>query len=396
MKLFDYRFLVLLVLFCSGSRAQTTKISVFETQKEVIATLRKTTLREAKRVLKSNPITVTAETSERSAGGIHDFYSEGDYWWPDPENPDGPYVRRDGETNPENFTAHRLAMIRFSRLVGTLTSAFLLTENQKYSASAVKHLRAWFIDEKTKMNPSLLYAQAIKGRVTGRGIGIIDMIQLIEVAQSARVLERENAISPADLNAVKQWFSEYLTWVTTHPYGIDERDTENNHATCWVMQVAAFAKLTDNKELLAYCSNRYKTVLLPNQMASNGSFPLEMSRTKPYGYALFNLDALTTVCEILSTEDDSLWNFQTPDGKQIKTAIEFMYPFVDDKNKWELTPDVMYFDEWPVAHPFLVFGANEYQVNDWLKTWKRLEHFPETQEVVRNLPVRHPLIWLVE
>lgn len=396
MKLFEW---VLILLFVSSSAivfGQTAKISSREIQKEAATVLRKTTLKQAKKALFSEPITVTAETSERSAGGIHDFYSEGDYWWPDPENPDGPYIRRDGETNPANFTAHRLAMIRFSKLVGTLTSAFLLTKNHKYSESAVKHLRAWFITDETKMNPSLLYAQAIEGRVTGRGIGIIDMIQLIEVAQSVRILERENAISSTDLTAVKKWFSQYLTWVTTHPYGIDERDTENNHATCWVMQVAAFAKLTENKELLAYCSNRFKTVLLPNQMALDGSFPLEMSRTKPYGYALFNLDAMTTVCEILSTEDDSLWKFYTPNGKNIRNAIEFMYPFVENKDKWQLTPDVMYFENWPVAHPFLIFGANEYQVNDWLKTWKRLEHFPETQEVVRNLPVRHSLIWLLD
>lgn len=246
------------------------------------------------------------------------------------------------------------------------------------------------------MNPSLLYAQAIKGRVTGRGIGIIDMIQMIEVAQSIRVLERENVISSADLINVKQWFTDYLTWVTTHPYGIDERDSENNHATCWVMQVAAFAKLTNNTELLTYCSNRFKTVLLPNQMAADGSFPLEMSRTKPYGYALFNLDAMTTVCEILSTEEDSLWDFYTPAGKNIKTAIEFMYPYVADKSRWNLTPDVMYYENWPVAHPFLIFGAAAYEKSSWLNTWKSLEHFPETQEVIRNLPVRHPIIWLTD
>ena len=73
--------------------------------------------------IKEEPVTVTAFIAERSAGDIHDFYSEGDYWWPDTLNPDGPYVRRDGETNPDNFVAHRHAMIRFSSIVGNLTSA---------------------------------------------------------------------------------------------------------------------------------------------------------------------------------------------------------------------------------------------------------------------------------
>src|SRR5688572_4640300 len=66
------------------------------------------------RYLKEKPITITASFSARSAGGRHDFFSEGDYWWPDPANPDGPYIQRDGMTNPENFVEHRRAMMRLS------------------------------------------------------------------------------------------------------------------------------------------------------------------------------------------------------------------------------------------------------------------------------------------
>lgn len=387
-------YLIVFLMYPVVSIAQQDKFPSKQLRTEVSKILAKETLRQAQKALQSKPITVTSEIATRSAGGIHDFYSEGDYWWPDPENPEGPYIRRDGETNPENFTAHRLAMIRFSEIVGSLTSAYLLTGDSQYAEQARKHLAAWFINKETRMNPSLLYAQAIKGRVTGRGIGIIDMIQLIEVAQSVIVLERENAIPAIELQVIKVWFSDYLTWVTTHPYGIAERDTKNNHATCWVMQVASFAKLTDNQELLRLCSDIYKNILLPTQMAKDGSFPLELERTKPYGYALFNLDAMTTVCQILSTKELSLWDYTTPDGRHIRSAIEFMYPFVEDKTSWILPPDVMYFDEWPVAHPFLLFGSLHYKQKQWLKTWSRLEHFPETQEVIRNLPVRNPLIWL--
>lgn len=81
---------------------------------------------------------------------IHDFYSEGDYWWPDTLNPDGPYVRRDGETNPDNFVAHRHAMIRFSSIVGNLTSAYLLTQDKEYVDAILAHVRAWFVNESTK------------------------------------------------------------------------------------------------------------------------------------------------------------------------------------------------------------------------------------------------------
>jgi hypothetical protein len=129
-------------------------------------------------------------------------------------------------------------------------------------------------------------------------------------------------------------------------------------------------------------------------MGIEGSFPLEISRTKPYGYSLFNLDAMTMVCLILSDKDNDLWNYTTSDGKCIYKGIEFLYPYIADKNKWTYNKDVMYWNEWPVAHPFLLFGASEFNVQDWYNTWESLEHFPEVEEVVRNLPVRNPLIWL--
>jgi hypothetical protein len=159
------------------------------------------------------------------------------------------------------------------------------------------------------------------------------------------------------------------------------------------MQVAAFARFTNDQKIIEFCKNRYKTVLLPNQMETNGSFPRELRRTKPYGYSIFNLDVMATVCQILSTKEDNLWTFETADGKSIRKGIEFLYPFVADKNKWTYPKDVMYWENWPVAQPFLVFGAEAFQKKDWLDTWKQLDHDPEVEEVIRNLPVRHPLIW---
>jgi len=356
--------------------------------------LSKDILAKANEDLKSTPITVTAFHSDRSAGGRHDFFSEADYWWPDSLNPTGPYVQKDGQTNPANFSEHRLAMIRFSQLVGNLASAYLLTKDNKFAFKAIQHCKAWYVDTATKMNPSLLFAQAIKGKVTGRGIGIIDMIQMIEVAQSVMVLEKQHAIKAADLKEIKKWFQQYLQWVTTHPYGIDEREAKNNHGTCWTMQVAVFAKLVNDKSLLNYCNNRFKSLLLPSQMDPNGSFPLELKRTKPYGYSLFNLDAMYTLAHVLSTKENNLWEYKTTTGLSLKKGIEFLYPFVENKNSWTLPKDIMYWENWPVAHPFLLFGYAAYGNQDWLTTWSKLEHFPTTAEVIRNLPVRNPILWI--
>ncbi len=359
----------------------TCQNSLFQ---KVARTLSTQILLDANQAVKAETLTVTAFTCERSKGGKHDFFSEGDYWWPDSLHPNGPYIQRDGLTNPQNFTAHRKAMIRFSKSVGTLTSAFLLTKNTKYSKAAIKHLNAWFIDTATLMNPSLLYGQAITNKVSGRGIGIIDMIQMMEVAQSVAVLENYKQLNAATLSSIKKWFSNYLTWVNTHPYGIEEREAKNNHGTCWAMQVAVFAKLVGDTSLLQYCTKRYKEVLLPGQMASDGSFPLELKRTKPYGYSLFNLDAMVTLVTVLSIQQET----------SIKKAIDFMFPYIANKQSWPYQKDVMYWDEWPVAPIALLFGAQTFNNADWLNTWTRLEHFPKNEEVIRNTPIRNPLIWL--
>ncbi|UHG92866.1 alginate lyase family protein [Spirosoma oryzicola] len=360
----------------------------------VLSTLQPYNLAEARWAMQQEPVTVTTQTSARSAGNQHDFFSEGDYWWPDSANPQGPYIQRDGLTNPDNFVAHRQAMIRFSRIVGALASAYVITRDETYVRQAFRHLNAWFVNPATRMNPSLLYAQAIKGRATGRGIGIIDTIHLMEVAQGVRVMAKAKSADKRSVAAIRRWFADYLTWLTTHPYGKDEMNAKNNHGTCWVMQVAAFARLTNNDTLLAFCRNRYKTVLLPEQMAADGSFPQELRRTKPYGYSLFNLDAMTTICQILSIPSDNLWHYQTPDGRTIRRGIDYLYPFVANKPSWPLKPDVMYWENWPVAPPFLVFGFNAFGQNDWLQTWKKLDHAPHVDEVLRNLPIRNPLIWL--
>ena len=388
-----YFMVVALLISCSAQhKTNINPRPSFE--KEMIEVLRKQVLDEAELALQQQPVTVTAESSPRSAGGKHDFFSEADYFWPNPVSVDSPYINRDGLSNPENFVAHRHAMIRFSRIIGVLASAYKLTGDEKYVRHAMEHCKAWFIDEETLMNPNLLYSQAIKGRVTGRSIGIIDAIQLMEVAQGLTVMENAPAMDKVVLADVKKWFDQLLEWLTTHQYGKAEMNAANNHGTCWVMQVATFAKFTGNKQLMDFCSDRFKNILLPMQIAKDGSFPLELKRTKPYGYSIFNLDAMTTICQVLSTKENDLWNYQTVDGRSIRKGIEFLFPYVADKNKWPFKKDVMYWDDWPVAQPFLLFGGVAFNKEEWFNTWKRLDHAPKVEEVIRNLPVRNPLIWM--
>lgn len=355
---------------------------------------RRRVLPAARRYLKEKPVTITAFRCPRSAGGQHDYYSEGDYWWPDPKNPDGPYIRRDGMSNPANFDAHRHALIRLSVQEAALAAAWKLSRDRRFAEHAARHLRAWFLDPATRMNPDLRYAQAIHGITQGRGIGIIDTIHLVEVVQSIPVLIEAGVLSTSEQEGLRAWFRDYLRWMTTSKNGIDERNAKNNHGTCWVMQAAEFARFAGDDALVQFCRDRYRTVLLPHQMAADGSFPLEVRRTKPYGYSLFNLDAMATVCQILSDKDHDLFAFRLPDGRCLKKGIEFMAPYIADKKKWPHPPDVMYFADWPVRQVSLFFGGRAYHRPEWLALWARLDSHPTVEEILRNKPIRQPVLWV--
>jgi len=351
-------------------------------------------LAKADQYLGDPPRTVTADRAPLSPGGPHDFYSQGDYWWPNPKNPDGAYLKKDGESNPDNFVAHRQSMIRLSDRVSTFASAYVLTGESQYVDAALTHLRAWFVAPETRMNPSLLYGQAIQGKVTGRSIGIIDTIHLTEVARSVMLLGESSAFPQEDLAQIKAWFRTYLTWLNTHPYGKKERVHPNNHGVCWSLQAGAFAQLVGDEAQLSWIRDRFKTDYLKRMMNQQGGFPAELKRTKPYGYALFVLDAVAGVAQIASTEEEDLWQYELPDGRSLKKGLEFLFPYIQEKSAWPLAPDVLYWEDWPVRHPSLLFGGLHYNNVDYLETWQELEADPQVNEVVRNFPLRHPLLWL--
>ncbi len=355
---------------------------------------KKRVLSAAMKIINNEPVTITAFKAERSAGGLHDYFSEGDYWWPDPKNPNGPYIQKDGMTNHDNFVQHREVLRSFSVQVPLLAAAYKISKDQKFAEKAIAHLRAWLLNEATMMNPNLLYSQAIRNKFTGRGIGIIDSIHLIEITKAIEVLETGGALSHEEANRMRDWFRKYLTWLTTHPYGNDERDQKNNHGTWWLAQVAAFARFTANDSLMEYARQRFKTVTLPNQMAADGSFPLELKRTKPYNYSLFNIEAMVLICKILSDGQHDLWNFTLADGRNVKKGMEFMYPFIKDKKLWKYSPDVMYFEFYPVRQSALLFAGLQFGENKYISLWKKLPVDTVHEEIIRTFAIRQPVLWI--
>jgi hypothetical protein len=359
----------------------------------VAKTDRERILKAAANYVSQTPQTITAFPTKRSAGGLHDFYSQADYFWPNPKDLTGPYVNRDGQSNPDNFDEHRKVMVRLSIQMPTLTAAWLLTGDNRYGKRACDHLRAWFVTPGTRMNPNLQFAQAVQGVSTGRSYGIIDSLHLVEVARAASFLT-DGLMNAQDLNAVKGWFQSYLDWLNSSDPGKTERDAKNNHAMCWALQAAEYARLAGNEASRKEVYRRYREIMLPDQMAEDGSFPRELARTKPYSYSIFNFDIMAGLCQSLRGLPPDPPEFELADGRGLSKAAEFIYPYLKDKSAWKWAKDVEHFDALPVRSPGLLFSGIAFHQQKYIDLWKTLNPDPADKEVIRNYPIRQPLLWV--
>lgn len=336
---------------------------------------------------------ITDAVAPQSPGSIHDYYSNGDYWWPNPDTPDGlPYVRRDGETNPGNFNEHRVLLRRMRTNLVFLAEGYRLTGDELLAARAVQTLQEFFLDKETYMTPALSYAQAIPGICDGRGIGIIDTLHLIDVPFAIEILKTSPHMTQEIYQGLKQWFARYLGWLLTDPNGIEEMTQKNNHSVTFFVQTAAFALFTDNPRIVEFCRESYKKYLLP-QMKADGSFPLELARTKPYNYSTFVLDNMVTLCYLLSTPEDDLWNYALPSGADIQKGVDFLTPYLLDKSAWPYAKDVMHFDAFPVRMSFMLFAGDILHRPELLRLYESLPLETEDEEARRNAAVRMAYLW---
>ena len=378
---------------CGLAWGRTSHSGLSEGYRLVARTDRRRILDAAASYVAQAPLTITAFPAKRSAGGLHDFYSQADYFWPNPKDPGGPYINRDGQSNPDNFDEHRKGMVRLSIQMPALTAAWLLTGDNQYGRRACDHLRAWFVTPETRMNPNLQFAQAVQGVSTGRSYGIIDTLHLVEVARAASFLIPE-LLSKQDSAALRGWFGSYLDWLSTSDPGKTERDAKNNHAMCWALQAAEYARLAGNDEARTEVYRRYRETLLPDQMAADGSFPRELARTKPYSYSIFNFDVVAALCQSLKGLTPDPPAFQLADGRGLAKAAEFLYPYLKDKGSWKWAKDVEHFDPLPVRSPGLLFSGMAFREPKYIDLWKTLNPDPTDKEIIRNYPIRQPLLWV--
>lgn len=250
--------------------------------------------KEADRIVDLKPISVTERKLAAPTGDKHDYASTGIYWWPNPDTENGlPYIRRDGEVNPETRDGAQLDALA-DRLVKLALAAFFFGD-ERYQEAAREQLRVWYLDKELGMNPNGKFAQGIPGICLGRGIGLIEFRKNIDVIDAIEILYSQGAISDEMLADLKAWFVKLTDWMITSENGIDEDNQHNNHGVWYDAQIAAMALFTGRVNLAKRVARTSYPLRQCKHIMDDGSQPHELARTRAMHYSLFNAMGLITV-----------------------------------------------------------------------------------------------------
>lgn len=302
-----------------------------------LAPAREVLMARADAALTREPYTVVDKLQTPASGDKHDYMSMGPYWWPDPAQPNGlPYVRRDGQINPERDTnAFDLSDLEaMSQDVQALALAYYFTGDERYATQAAAFVRAWFLAPETRMNPNFNHGQAVPGRVSGRAEGVIDAHRLPRVVESLGLLDTSAALTDEERASLRDWFAALVEWMATSPIGREEKAATNNHGIYYDMLISEFALYAGMDEVAQAVSERFKTTRVAPQFAPDGSLPQELTRTRSLHYSTWTLTASFDLAQIGQCVGVDLWRFQTADGRSLRAAARFLGQWAGRETEW--------------------------------------------------------------
>jgi hypothetical protein len=292
---------------------------------------------DADRELQLKPLSVTDKLRTPPSGDKHDYISLAPYWWPDPKNPKGPYIRHDGLRNPatnDNKDFDRAAWSKVGSAIETLGLAYYFTGDEAYARHAAELARVWFLDPATRMNPNINFGQYVTGVNEGREEGVLEFHSLIPVCDSLALIAASPAWTEKDATAFRAWLAAYFTWLTESPIALAEAAASNNHGTWYDAQTAYIALVLGQTDCAKKLLGDGLKKRLARQVEPDGRQPLELARTKSLGYSLLNLEALFTLARLGDHVGVDWWGYATPDGRSLRAALRYLAPYADPNKPW--------------------------------------------------------------
>ena len=300
------------------------------------------------------------------AHDVRDYVSMAPYFWPDPVKNDGlPYVRRDGQENPEAYGSRydKRRLMDAMRQIETLGLAYRFTGKDVYAESCARRLRTWFTDQATGMTPHLDYAQVVPGTSTGRSRGVLDGHYLLPAFDAALLLRGSPHWSDRDYRLLLAWAAEFLHWLRTSRNGKEEARSENNHGTFYDLQVTHVALVVGDNDLARRTAKGAASRRIARQIRLDGSQPQELRRAEPFYYLQYNLGAVFMLATRAEHAGVDLWRYETDGGAGIRQALDFVVAHLENPSTpWPYGGNR---DVWPSFYAVLsqagrVYGDERY------------------------------------
>lgn len=346
-------------------------------------------IRDAEAALKKGPFSVTNKEKLPPSGDKHDYASYSRYWWPDPNKPDGlPYIRRDGETNPNSQSlkeSDRQRIGALGRNTETLGLAYYFTGEEKYANKAAELLRVWFLDEATRMNPNVNHAQCRPGHNNGTKSGVLDGRLMVRALEGALLIANSSALSDKERKGLNAWAGEYFGWLTTNEMALAEAASKNNHGSWYDVQAIYFALYSGNRKAAIEIARKFENRIL-SQIKPDGSMPEEMARTRPLFYSMYNLHAMFLVAHLANKVDVDVWKVNDKDSR-LRAGLNYLVPYTDSKKSWP-HPIIKEVDRMEIF-PILQMADRAYPDGNYLKLMEKL---PLEQRKIHRANLALPLM----
>ena len=293
-------------------------------------------MRDADEALGKDLYSVTHKTKPGPSGDPKDYVSLSRYFWPNPKKKNGlPYIRKDGQTNPEingeGFDRRRSQ--RMTDDVTTLSLAAYFTGNKTYSDKAKRIVQTWFLDETTAMNPHLNFAQSVPGASQGREFGILDGRIYWDVIDSLLLLQSANMVEAEFVDDLRGWFGTYAAWLIRSDFGKKARARKNNHGTYYDAQLAHVLMFAGRCDIAAKVvqTSHARTI---SQIDKTGLMPEEASRTQSLFYHAFNLRAYLRLSYFARRLDIDYYDKATSGSGSVKASVDFVASYAGRVDEW--------------------------------------------------------------
>ena len=322
------------LLLGQGDQLPRVKAGLAAGNPDLVAAL-KEIVKDADAALEQPIANVVDEGALPPSGDPHDYYSYSPYWWPDPENANGPYIWRDGVTNPDRYTSDVSRLEAMRDAVTSLVPAWYFTGDERYAERAVQQLRAWFLDPATKMNPNVQFGQKRRGHNYNSPSGVLEAWRMEWVVDCAILLESFPGWTVEEANALRSWFNQFATWMVESPEGIEESMQPNNHGSWYNAQLILYALYGENFDLARKQLDGMPARIF-SQVFIDGRQPQELIRTRSLNYSIYNARALITVARLGRHLDYDLFAYRSLEGRSIRLAVDYMTPYILGGKEWPL------------------------------------------------------------